>query len=136
MVTENLTEKTFLEKFETFVQNEQKKENLSFPPGNDSPHFIEVTNQIIQRDSKVKVWVLKNANGICELCSKEAPFIGTDGSPYLEVHHIRHLSNGGTDTIYNTVALCPNCHRELHYGQNKNKKITQLYKTIKRLTKE
>ncbi|WP_296863638.1 HNH endonuclease [Thermosyntropha sp.] len=28
--------------------------------------------------------------------------------------HIEWLSRGGTDTIDNTVALCPNCHRKMH----------------------
>ncbi len=38
-----------------------------------------------------------------------------DGSP-LEVHHVIRLADGGSDTINNSVALCPNCHRELHFG--------------------
>jgi 5-methylcytosine-specific restriction protein A len=32
----------------------------------------------------------------------------------LESHHIKWLSKGGEDTIQNTVALCPNCHRRVH----------------------
>ena len=34
--------------------------------------------------------------------------------PYLETHHIEWLCNGGADTIENTVALCPNCHKKMH----------------------
>jgi len=61
--------------------------------------------------------VLSRANGICENCDKPAPFIRRrDGTPYLEVHHIIQLSKGGNDTINNAVAICPNCHRELHFG--------------------
>jgi 5-methylcytosine-specific restriction enzyme A len=37
-----------------------------------------------------------------------------DGEPFLEIHHIKWLSNGGDDSIDNTVALCPNCHRKMH----------------------
>lgn len=29
-------------------------------------------------------------------------------------HHIIWLLGGGEDTIQNTVALCPNCHRKMH----------------------
>lgn len=43
-----------------------------------------------------------------------APFQNKDGEPYLETHHIICLSHGGPDTIDNTVALCPNCHRKMH----------------------
>ncbi|WP_256325004.1 HNH endonuclease signature motif containing protein [Nitrosomonas sp. Nm132] len=39
-----------------------------------------------------------------------------DGSPYLEVHHKIPLAFGGEDTVVNAIALCPNCHREAHYG--------------------
>lgn len=45
---------------------------------------------------------------------ESAPFSDKNGQPYLESHHIEWLSNGGEDTIENTVALCPNCHRKIH----------------------
>ena len=43
-----------------------------------------------------------------------APFIDKNGVPFLETHHIKWLSEGGDDSIQNTVALCPNCHRKMH----------------------
>ncbi|MFM5358466.1 HNH endonuclease [Aeromonas veronii] len=39
-----------------------------------------------------------------------------DGTPYLEVHHKEKLADGGEDTLENTIALCPNCHRKFHFG--------------------
>lgn len=54
------------------------------------------------------------AGGKCQLCQKPAPFENKKGEPFLESHHIEWLSNGGEDTIENTVALCPNCHRKMH----------------------
>ncbi|MEE7094460.1 HNH endonuclease, partial [Escherichia coli O10] len=39
-----------------------------------------------------------------------------DGTPFLEVHHIEWLSKGGEDSVENAIALCPNCHRQAHYG--------------------
>ncbi|MEZ8742730.1 HNH endonuclease [Photobacterium swingsii] len=56
------------------------------------------------------------AQGICEACNKPAPFKRKDGRPYLEVHHKKMLSAGGLDCLENTEALCPNCHRERHFG--------------------
>ena len=41
------------------------------------------------------------------------------GEAYIEIHHVVPLSEGGEDSINNTVALCPNCHRALHYAENK-----------------
>ena len=34
----------------------------------------------------------------------------------LEVHHTKPLAEGGEDTVNNAEALCPNCHKEAHYG--------------------
>lgn len=81
---------------------------LHEPIGNVTPKIIQTKISAYQRDAKVKAWVLKVANGICEGCGNVAPFYGTDGIPYLEVHHIRQLADGGSDTITNAVALCPN----------------------------
>jgi len=72
------------------------------------------TTTTYQRDPNVVNYTLKRANGVCELCEQPAPFIKRNGEPYLEVHHVEQLSNGGNDTIENAVALCPNCHRKMH----------------------
>ncbi|WP_342542729.1 HNH endonuclease signature motif containing protein [Paenisporosarcina sp. FSL H8-0542] len=37
-------------------------------------------------------------------------------NPYLEVHHIKRLADNGEDSVENAIAVCPNCHRELHFG--------------------
>ena len=44
------------------------------------------------------------------------PFLKINGARYLEVHHLKRLADGGSDTIENAVAVCPNCHRELHFN--------------------
>ena len=58
--------------------------------------------------------------GNCESCKKPAPFVKPGGDFYLEVHHLRRLVDGGSDTVTNAVAVCPNCHRELHYGNERD----------------
>lgn len=72
-------------------------------------------------------WVAENARrrakGHCELCGEPAPFKRKEGSPYLETHHIEWLSDGGADTVENTVALCPNCHRKMHIVNSLKDKI-------------
>ena len=82
-----------------------------------TPKRIEIQHSVFLRNPYVVVETLERANGRCERCLKEAPFIkAKDGKPYLEVHHKERLADGGEDTLDNTLALCPNCHRELHYG--------------------
>ena len=67
-----------------------------------------------ERDENVAAYAKRRAQGVCELCEQSAPFRKKDGKPYLESHHIVWLSEGGGDSISNTVALCPNCHRKMH----------------------
>lgn len=69
---------------------------------------------VYERNVYVAEYAKRRANGICQLCGKQAPFKDKNGEPYLETHHIQWLSRGGTDTIDNVVALCPNCHRRMH----------------------
>ncbi|WP_249262133.1 HNH endonuclease [Leptospira interrogans] len=81
------------------------------------PEKIQVLSFQYKRDPDVIADVLIRANGICENCKKPAPFLRKkDKSAYLEVHHIIQLSMGGEDTINNAIAVCPNCHRRLHFG--------------------
>lgn len=35
----------------------------------------------------------------------------------MQIHHIAPQNEGGTDDIDNAVALCPNCHDEVHGGR-------------------
>lgn len=78
---------------------------------------LQVVVKQFKRNPHVIVEVLLRADGICESCGKDAPFIRkSDNTPYLEVHHKHPLAEGGPDTVKNAVALCPNCHREEHFG--------------------
>ena len=80
---------------------------------------VHVLRTEFQRNTDVVATVLIAAKGYCDLCRAQAPFKrDSDGTPYLEVHHIVSLSKGGEDSLNNVVALCPNCHREMHHGQN------------------
>lgn len=73
--------------------------------------------QDFERNPDVVAEVLFRAQGCCEGCSSPAPFMRrSDGSPYLEVHHVVRLVDGGDDTVENALALCPNCHRRQHFG--------------------
>ena len=83
----------------------------------DQPEMITVISKMYKRNPEVVVATLRRAKGYCERCGCEAPFIRkSDNTPYLEVHHRVPLSEGGSDNLENTIALCPNCHRELHFG--------------------
>jgi len=83
----------------------------------EKPKQRTVTTTVYDRNPDVVAEVLYRAKGKCESCLNFAPFKRkSDGSPYLEVHHKKPLAKGGGDIVENAIALCPNCHREAHYG--------------------
>jgi len=81
------------------------------------PQRKVVTTYIFERNPDVVAAALRRANGRCEKCDSIAPFIRkSDQTPYLEVHHLIRLADGGDDSVENTIAICPNCHRKYHFG--------------------
>ncbi|HHC6706060.1 TPA: HNH endonuclease [Vibrio parahaemolyticus] len=81
------------------------------------PKVVYRLVQDYRRDPDVVAEALYRAEGFCEKCKEKAPFIKrSNGEPYLEVHHIIPLSQGGLDGLENVISLCPNCHREIHFG--------------------
>jgi 5-methylcytosine-specific restriction endonuclease McrA len=89
------------------------------PAGNRSPTRRDGVNSDFNRCPNVVAWVLLKANGKCECCEADAPFHKPNGVPYLEVHHVQTLATGGPDTVQNAVALCPNCHRAVHFARKR-----------------
>ncbi|AIY67325.1 HNH endonuclease [Pseudoalteromonas piratica] len=67
------------------------------------------------RSDAIKLYAKKRAGGFCEGCGDKAPF-DTKSGPYLEVHHLTRLSDGGADSPENVITLCPTCHRRAHYA--------------------
>lgn len=105
------------------------------PEGVKQPERIEQSCSVYKRELDVKEWIIKNAQGKCECCGIDG-FIKEDETAYLEVHHLRPLSENGSDTPQNVVALCANCHRKLHYAKNKKEVRKGLIKKIERLKEE
>ncbi|WP_224268573.1 HNH endonuclease [Haloprofundus salinisoli] len=70
------------------------------------------------RSQAVKDYALAAADGVCQGCGEDAPFVDSKGKPFLEVHHLYRRSDGGADDPDNVLALCPNCHRRVHHGKD------------------
>jgi 5-methylcytosine-specific restriction protein A len=115
----NLTkyEKSFSKEVEKSFQasTEARKKRLKL--ADKQPKKAAMLSVVFIRNPDVVAEVLHRANGNCERCKISAPFLRKrDKTPYLEVHHIVQLADGGEDAVENALALCPNCHRELHFG--------------------
>lgn len=126
----------FTEIFETFQEMKFRhfektslsdlKNILLENKANDNDRKI-IQTTVFERSVYIKEFARRVANGVCQLCDRVAPFKDKHGKPFLEVHHIHYLSKGGSDTIDNVVALCPNCHRKIHHLElsEDNEKIKQ-----------
>lgn len=122
--------------FEIGVKDRLQRSPGSPPAGQAVPHCVQSFLTTFARDGSVKAWVLRRANGNCECCKDPAPFATPDGLPYLEVHHLRTLADGGSDQITNAVALCPNCHRRMHYGIDAHTLKLDVYASVAELIRE
>jgi len=97
------------------VSSQARQERLS--KASKFPEKVSVVSTSFRRNPDVVAEVLARANGHCEECKSSAPFLrATDNTPFLEIHHKVMLSAGGEDTVENAQAMCPNCHRRLHFG--------------------
>lgn len=95
---------------------------------NIMPSQVEQIVRVYPRNNVLRTYVKERSNYSCEMPGCD--YIGfnkNDGKKYIEIHHVTPLSEGGEDSINNTVALCPNCHRKIHYSENKEEIKLSLY---------
>lgn len=84
------------------------------------------TNHRYKTDTRLAKTVLKKANYVCELTglvgNNHDTFDAKTGNKYLEAHHLipmkaqKYFPNINLDRTENIVALCPTCHKAIHFG--------------------
>ena len=105
------TNRTIDSKLTDLLSDLQNTGRRTDPPGRKT-----TTVPTYERDRRVTELAKMMAKGKCRLCRKKGPFQDQVlDLPFLEAHHVKWLSEGGRDSIDNTVALCPNCHRKMHH---------------------
>lgn len=109
--------------------------NVAPPMGLTTPQRKSSESTVYERSPEVKAWVLWASKFICESCDQDAPFKKDDGQQFLEVHHVVPLVEGGPDVVSNAVALCPNCHRAMHYSSDRGTRAERLYQKVNRLVR-
>ena len=114
----------------------RKAKPIARPAGNPAPASKAAASTVFDREPEAVAHVLQAAAGTCEVCAAPAPFAKPGGLPYLEVHHLRRLADGGSDTVTNAVACCPNCHRELHYDAERGAVLDGVHGRVGRLIRE
>jgi len=112
----------------SFLSDSELEEKATSSNGKSKPKRKEIIRGGYDRCHYISELAKRRAKGKCQLCKKSAPFKNKYGKPYLETHHIKWLSKGGEDSMANTIALCPNCHRKMHVV-NLDQDIQKLKKT-------
>lgn len=85
-----------------------------------------------KRDIRKARKALTLANFQCEINKDHITFLTKYKKPYMEAHHLIPLGSQdkfkySLDVDANIVCLCPTCHRMLHYGDNTQFLIKELY---------
>ncbi|EMA38532.1 HNH endonuclease [Halobiforma nitratireducens] len=87
-------------------------------PAEHEPTATSSSTRSYPRSDIVRKFALRVADGVCQGCEEDAPFLNDHNEPFLEVHHLTRRSDGGPDAPANVIALCPNCHRRVHEGRD------------------
>jgi 5-methylcytosine-specific restriction endonuclease McrA len=111
------------------LRKQAERESSENPEREDVSSSTTTTSRY-KRSSAVREYALARAEGTCEVCNKDAPFLKKNGDPYLEVHHVNELSEGGADDPSIVGAVCPSCHKEIHYGEDGDELNEKLRKRL------
>lgn len=126
LVSGGIVPKEYINEYEKEKKKQVKKlsvdqlKNQAVKSSSKTSSYRQAISKQYTRNQSIARYTKLKANGVCELCEKPAPFFDKDGEPYLESHHVLWLERGGADSINNTVALCPNCHKKMHIVEDKN----------------
>ena len=88
------------------------------------------------RSTAIHRLVLLLAKGHCEACGAAAPFLRSDGSPYLEPHHTVGMAaktHERPDHPHKGIALYPNFHRRAHHAEDASNFNQSLIRKLMRL---
>lgn len=92
-----------------------------------------VTQTTWKRSSILKNQVIRGQKYRCEINKNHSSFLSrSNKQPYMEGHHIIPMNkqpefNCSLDIYANIMCLCPNCHKQLHLGEDQER-ITILKK--------
>lgn len=90
-----------------------------------------------ERNPKLRKQALKIHGYYCKVCNFnfESKY-GEVGKEFIEIHHIRPLSEIGEETVINPkddlIPLCSNCHRMIHRKRKRMLSIEELREIIQR----
>jgi len=92
---------------------------------------IKTANERYKRDAKLIVEAKKRDNYSCVISAEHKTFL-SKGENYVEGHHVIPMFQQKNysfelDDVSNILSLCPNCHREIHSGDDKRDILSKVF---------
>lgn len=134
-----LSEETNDSLFQTHVQNSKASETEEVPQTKKSPKSNKIGSDSWPRDPSISKEAIQKANYLCEFDENHKSFIShSTNKNFVEAHHLIPMKKQGfyefsIDVPGNIVALCPNCHRQIHHGEKQSRieMLSNLYEKRK-----
>ena len=133
------------EEYQLSIENVIKNKNIiSYPRETKPIQKQQIISCQYVRDAQIAAYAKQQASYKCEFNNEHKTFISDiSNKQYVEAHHlipIKYQDNFPEllDIPENIVALCPNCHRAIHYATPEIKKqlISVLFNERKDYLKE
>jgi 5-methylcytosine-specific restriction protein A len=105
------------------------------PAGRRKPEKTTIEQTTWKSDPAVRAWVLNRANNCCEGCGDPALYTDPLGT-FFKLFRLQPFAEGGTDTIENTAALCPNCYQLAEYGPERTAFLERLCNRVPELMRQ
>lgn len=120
-----------------------EKDESSIPSIRLETGKVKAGNSYPPLDKKEGDLALANSNYKCEANADHETFTTNNDMRYMEKHHLIPMKKYfkfelSIDHSKNIYSLCPNCHRQIHYGKPEDKKqlIDLLFNTRNNIYKE
>jgi len=112
----------------------KRKTQRSAPSRFQEGGVQEITVELRKRNPRLRVEAIAEYGYSCQVCGFNfEDFYGDIGAQYIEVHHLRPLSERRvqhTTTTEDVRVVCANCHRVLHRNGRKPISLDKLRKTV------
>lgn len=136
----NVEEQRYAAKVQRYVSSNLGKKHLENNPQKKKEQR-QYNSVKYPRDTQKAANAICNAQYKCEVNEAHETFIRkANGKPYTEPHHIVPMCaqrdfSVSLDVENNIVSLCSHCHNLLHYGENFEHLLKQIYTERKELLK-
>lgn len=113
---DNINKKIIKHDFLAIDEKKRKRKRLEFNKENFDKLYKTNNKNYTRKDyvaeytkERAAIYNEEKKEYCCEICGEKFSH-----SKYVDSHHIIPLSEDGPDNIYNTICICPNCHRAIH----------------------